>query len=85
MSASPWLVSAAILLVALVPCGLVAMRGDAPNRLVGLEMGAIVTTMLLVALAQGFHRPAFQDLPLALALLAFGGTIVFTRFLERWL
>lgn len=85
MSPTPWLVSAAVLLVALVPCGLVALRGDATNRLVGLEMGSIVTTMLLVVLAQAFRRPAFHDLPLTLALLAFGGTIVFTRFFERWL
>ncbi len=80
-----WLLCSAIVLAALIPCGVVAMRGDAPNRLVALEMGAIVLAIHLVLLTQGFHRVPFYDVPLALAFLAFGGALVFTRFLERWL
>jgi len=80
-----WLVAAEVLLFALVPCGIAAFRGTPIERLVGLEMGGIVQAMLLVILAEAFHRPSTYDLALAMALLAFGGGLVFARFLERWL
>ncbi len=80
-----WLLAATAMLFCLVPCGIVAFKGTAMDRLVGLEMAGLVEALLLVLLAEGFHRPAFYDLALALALLAFGGGLVFARFLERWL
>lgn len=80
-----WLLGSAVLLFALVPCGITSFRGDTMERLVGLEMAGMVVTLLLVMLAQGMNRVNFYDLALALALLAFGGGLVFARFLERWL
>ncbi|WNG26434.1 hypothetical protein F0U62_22200 [Cystobacter fuscus] len=80
-----WLVSAAVLLVALVPCAVTCLRGKPTDRLVGLEMGSIILTLEFILLAQGFHRVPFYDLAVALALLSFGGGLVFARFLERWL
>ncbi len=80
-----WLLSATVLLFALVPCGIVAFSKSAMDRLIGLEMAGLIETLLLILLAQGFHRIPFYDLALALALLAFGGGLVFARFLERWL
>ena len=43
------------------------------------------TLLILILLAQGMNRPSLYDLALALSLLAFGGGLVFARFLERWL
>ncbi len=80
-----WLVSATVLLFGLVPCGIVSFRGSAMDRLIGLEMAGVIESLLLILLAQGMNRPNFYDLALALALLAFGGGLVFARFLERWL
>ncbi len=80
-----WLTGSTVLLFALVPCGIASFRGDAMERLVGLEMAGMVATLLLVMLAQGMGRVNFYDLALALALLSFGGGLVFVRFLERWL
>lgn len=80
-----WLLGSAVLLLALVPCGIAAFRGDVMERLVGLEMAGMIVTLLLVMLAQGMSRVNFYDLALALALLSFGGGLVFARFLERWL
>ena len=80
-----WLTGSTVLLFALVPCGIASFRGDAMERLVGLEMAGMVVTLLLVMLAQGMGRVNFYDLALALALLSFGGGLVFVRFLERWL
>ena len=80
-----WLLGAAVLLFALVPCGIASFRGDTVERLVGLEMAGMIVTLLLVMLAEGIGQVNFYDLPLALALLSFGGGLVFARFLERWL
>lgn len=80
-----WLLAAAVLLFALVPCGIAVFRGDAVERLVGLEMAGLIDALLLVLLAEGMHNPNFYDLGLTLALLSFGGGLVFVRFLERWL
>jgi multisubunit Na+/H+ antiporter MnhF subunit len=80
-----WLLGSAVLLFALVPCGIAAFRGDVMERLVGLEMAGMIDTLLLIMLAEGTQRVNFYDLALALALLAFGGGLVFVRFLERWL
>jgi multisubunit Na+/H+ antiporter MnhF subunit len=67
-----WLVAATTLLVALVPCGWVVLRG----RL----------TDALVLLAEGFHRSSYFVLPLVLGGLSFVGSLVFIRFLgDRWL
>lgn len=80
-----WLEAAALLLFALVPCGVVVFYGSAMRRLIGLEMAGMIISLLLVLLAEGMHRPPFYDLALAVALLSFGGGLVFARFLERWL
>lgn len=80
-----WLLAATVMLFCLVPCGIVAFKGEAIDRLIGLEMAGLVEALLLILLAEGFHRLPFYDLALALALLAFGGGMVFVRFLERWL
>ena len=80
-----WLVGATVLIFALVPCAVCVFRGDAMERVVGLEMAGVIEVLVLVLLAEGFHRMPFYDLALALALLAFGGGLVFVRFLERWL
>ena len=80
-----WLIAATALLFALIPCGLVVFRGDATRRVVGLEMAGVIDAMVLLTLAEGIHNPNFYDLALAAALLAFGGSLVFIRFLERWL
>jgi multicomponent Na+:H+ antiporter subunit F len=80
-----WLLAAAGMMLSLVPCIITCLRGKPMDRLIGLEMAGVVTTLLLVLLSQGFHRIPFYDLALTLALLSFGSGLVFARFLERWL
>lgn len=80
-----WLWAATAMLLSLVPAMVVCFRGPAEDRLAGLEMTGVLVTLEMVLLVQGFHRVPFYDLPLTLALLAFGGGMVFARFLERWL
>ena len=80
-----WLVAASGLSLSLIPCALICLRGAPLHRLVGLEMAGVCESLVLLLLAEGFQRPLFYDLGLALALLSFGGGLVFARFLERWL
>jgi multicomponent Na+:H+ antiporter subunit F len=80
-----WVVAALALLVGLAACGVVCLRGDPVDRLVGLEMAGTVATLVLLVLAQAYDRAVYFDLALTLALLTFAGGMVFARFLERWL
>ncbi len=80
-----WLITAALFIAGLAPCGAICLRGDPMDRLVGLLMAGNLVTLALVLLAEGFHRAPFQDLALTMALLSFAGGLVFARFLERWL
>jgi len=82
---NPWLFTAAFLLVCLIAPFLLCARGDVMARLVGLQAASLMVTMILLLLAVGFHRDPFTDLALTLALLSFGGGLVFARFLQRWL
>ena len=80
-----WLLAALALLIGLVLCGLVCVRGTPMDRLVGLEMAGTVNTLILLVLAEGYHQAIFFDLAVVLALLSFAGGLVFARLLERWL
>ncbi len=80
-----WLVAATALLLGLVPCGYVSIRGRTMDRLVALELAGVLTALIMVALAEGLDRPSLYDLALALALLSLPSTIVYAHFLERWL
>ncbi|MFL5247319.1 MAG: monovalent cation/H+ antiporter complex subunit F [Myxococcales bacterium] len=81
-----WLWAAAGFALCLVPCAFVALSArNVVDRLVALEMTAVCETLCLLVLAEAFERTIFFDLAVALALLSFGGGLVFARFLERWL
>lgn len=80
-----WLTAAAALLLGLIPCAYVVLRGSLMERFVGLQMAQIITTLALVLLAEGYHRSVYFDMSLTLAVLSFGSGLVFARFLERWL
>jgi multisubunit Na+/H+ antiporter MnhF subunit len=78
-----WLVAATVLLVAFVPCGALCYRGSPLDGLVGLEVAGVITTVILLLLAEGFHRQPFVDLALVFAVLQFVGSLAFVRMLER--
>lgn len=81
-----WLVAATVLLGGLVPCGWVLLRGRLTDALVALELASTLVTVVLVLLAEGFHRSSYFTVPLVLAALGFVGALVFVRFFgDRWL
>ncbi|MCW2901133.1 MAG: putative monovalent cation/H+ antiporter subunit [Streptosporangiaceae bacterium] len=69
----------------LLPCLLVTMRGTPLDRLTGLLLGGPAATLLLVLLSAVYHRPAYLDVALMLALLSTAGSLVYARFLGRLL
>ena len=78
-----WLIAATVLLVGLVPCGLVCLRAPLLDAIAGVELATGVVTLVLVLLAEGFHRPSYFTLPIVLAVLSFAGGLALVRFLAR--
>lgn len=81
-----WLVAATVLLAGLVPCGWVLLRGQIEDALVAIELVSTLVTVVLLLLAEGFHRSVYFELALVLAAMSFVGALVFVRFIgDRWL
>jgi multisubunit Na+/H+ antiporter MnhF subunit len=80
-----FIVTAIVMLLAVVPCGIVMVRGKVMEAVVAYEVVSSIAVMVLILLAQGFQRPALFELPVLLAVLLFGSGMVFVRALERWL
>lgn len=80
-----WLIAAMIVAACLLPCADMCLRGSPERRLVGVEMTGIIVTLVLVLFTVGTGRLVFIDLPLAMAIMSFGGGLVFARFLEKHL
>lgn len=78
-----WMMAAFALMLGLIPCGIVCFRQDASRRLVGLETASVLIVLIMLLLAEGYHRSFLFDVAVMLALLSFGGGMVFVRFLER--
>lgn len=72
-----------LVLVALPACLLLVARGEPVARLAGLEATAVVSTVVLLLLADAAGRPSYGDVALVMALLSFAGALVFARFLGR--
>ena len=77
--------AAIAMLISLIPAGIVVARGDLPEAVVAYEFITAVMVMVLALLAQAFQRSSLFELPVLLALLMFGGGLVFVRVIERWL
>jgi multisubunit Na+/H+ antiporter MnhF subunit len=80
-----FVVAAVAMLVAVLPCLVVVIRGGVMDALVAYEAISAIVVMVLILLAEGFRRPGEFELAVVLAVLLFGSGLVFARFLERWL
>lgn len=75
-----WLVAAGTLTVAgFGPAMILAYRGPTTHRLLGMALAGATGTLVMLLLCQAFGQSSYLILPLALALLSFAGTLVFTR------
>lgn len=80
-----FVVAAIGMLIALVPCGIVLVRGTTMDAIIAFEVISAVVVVVLVLLAEGFRRPGEFELAVLLAALMFGSGLVFVRFLGRGL
>jgi multicomponent Na+:H+ antiporter subunit F len=80
-----WLVCAAILILLMIPCGWVCLTASVMERFAGLQMAQLLTSLILLLLAEGYRRAIYFDLALIMAVLSFASGLVYVRFLERWL
>jgi multisubunit Na+/H+ antiporter MnhF subunit len=80
-----WEVAAEVMIFALVPLSWLALRGDPRQRLVAFYMTGVVVTLMMMILTMAFNRMPLMDLAITLALMSFGGGIVFARFFARHL
>ena len=80
-----WLIAGAAVSSALLPCADMCLRGSPERRLVGMEMASMLVVLAMVLFSVGFGRVPFVDMPLALAVMSFGGGLVFARFLGKHL
>ncbi len=78
-----WVIAAVVLLIAgMLPLGLTCLFSDAIEGLVALSLTGVIATLVLLLLAEGFHRQPFVDLAVALAVMSFIGSVAFVRFLD---
>jgi multisubunit Na+/H+ antiporter MnhF subunit len=80
-----WLIAAAALGFALIPCVLVCLLQAPPHGLVALQLAGVVMSTILMLLAEGFHRQPFIDLAVVLAPMSLVGALTFARLMERQL
>ena len=78
-----WEIAGTALLVGgLLPALILAARGGAIERLVGLELASSIGLLAMLVVIQGDGQSSYLIVPLVLVLLAFAGTLVFTRLLR---
>ena len=80
-----WLLASAALLLGLLPCVLLAVRGNVVDRIVALQLGSVLTVLALLTFEQGEQRQSFFDVSLALAVLTFPSTLLVAQVFRRWL
>jgi multisubunit Na+/H+ antiporter MnhF subunit len=78
-----WLVAATVLLAALVLPFSVLVRAPRIDALVALELSSVVVTLVLLLLAEGYHRSIYTTVPLVLAAISLVSGFVFARFMGR--
>ena len=79
-----FLIAATVLLAMLVLPGLVIVRARVIDGIVALQLCGTTTTLVLLCLAEGFHRSVYFNVPLVCALSSWVGGFVFVRFVGRF-
>ena len=80
-----FVIGAIAMMAALIPAGMVLLRGGVMASMVAFELISAVMVIVLVLLAEGFRRSGEFELAVHLAILVFASGLVFARFLGRGL
>jgi multisubunit Na+/H+ antiporter MnhF subunit len=79
-----FLIAATALLVMLLLPGFVIVRARAIDAIVALELAGTTITLVLLCLAEGFHRSVYFNVPLVASLAVWVGGLVYVRFVGRF-
>lgn len=82
MSAPAFVVAAIAMLVCMLPAGIVLVREDLGDAVVGYDFITGVAVMVFALLAEGFGRPSLFEFPVLLAVLLYASGLVFARALQ---
>ena len=80
----------AFILLAVLSIGIVLafvrlLRGpNIPDRLVALDLLTTVGVGIAALYGIAFNEPVYLDVAIVLALVAFLGTVTFSRYVEKW-
>ncbi len=80
-----YLITAIVMLIALIPCGIVVLKDSAMDAVVAFEAIASIVVIILMLVAEGLNRTGEFELPVLGAVLIYGSGLVFVRFMERGL
>jgi multisubunit Na+/H+ antiporter MnhF subunit len=80
-----FVVAGTALLVGFVPLGVLAVSSRAIDGIVALELCGVLTTLIFLCLAEGFHRSSYFDVPIVCAGATWIGGLIFARFMGRFL
>lgn len=82
MNAFAW--AAFALVAGYIPLLWIAVRRRPIDGLLALEMGGILLVLVLLCLAEAFHRSFEYGVAIVAAVMTWIGGLVFARFLGRW-
>ncbi len=80
----------AFILLAVLSIGIVLafirlLRGpNIPDRLVALDLLTTVGVGIAALYSIAYNEPVYLDVAIVLALVAFLGTVTFSRYIEKW-
>jgi multisubunit Na+/H+ antiporter MnhF subunit len=78
-------VAAVALLAGWLPLGYVIVRHRALDALIALELVGVTAVLVLLCLAEGFHRSFEYGVAVIAAVLSWLSGMVFARLMGRWL
>jgi multisubunit Na+/H+ antiporter MnhF subunit len=79
-----FLIAATALLAMLVLPGIVVVRARPIDALVGLELCGTTITLVLLCLAEGFHRSVYFNVPLVAAFCVWVSGLIYVQFIGRF-
>ena len=80
-----WLLAVILLLPPLLVPLAIAMRGNANNRLVAVQLASGLCAFILAMMSFAFDQSSFVDVALSLTFLSVPGTYLYALFMERWM
>jgi multisubunit Na+/H+ antiporter MnhF subunit len=79
-----FLIAATVLLGMCVLPGIVIVRARPIDAVVALQLCGTTITLVLLCLAEGFHRSVYFNVPLVSALSVWVGGLVYVRFIGKF-